>query len=113
MLRTEIIIWWKRQFKLAKVIIIGPAFPYRGGIATFNDRLAKAFQDRGDEVEIHTFSLQYPSFLFPGKTQFSDKAAPEGIKIVRSINSVNPFNWIKIGNKISKLDLSACPASDP
>lgn len=87
---------------MAKVVIIGPANPLRGGLATFNQRLAKEFNDRGDDCSIFSFSLQYPSFLFPGKTQFTDEPAPAGIKIHTVINSVNPFNWIKIGNRLKK-----------
>ncbi|MBK7211949.1 MAG: glycosyltransferase [Bacteroidales bacterium] len=87
-----------------KVIILGSAYPFRGGgISTYNERLAKAFQDRGDDVEIFTFSLQYPSFLFPGKTQYSEEAPPEGLKITIAVNSINPFNWIKVGRRIRKL----------
>ena len=48
-----------------KVIIIGPAHPYRGGIANFNNSLADAFFKNGDDIEILSFKLQYPSFLFP------------------------------------------------
>ncbi|MBN8676486.1 MAG: glycosyltransferase [Chitinophagales bacterium] len=87
---------------MAKVVIIGPAHPLRGGLATFNQRLAKEFNDRGDDCSVYSFSLQYPSFLFPGKTQFTDEPAPAGIKIHTVINSVNPFNWIKIGNRLKK-----------
>lgn len=87
---------------MAKVVIIGPAHPLRGGLATFNQRLAKEFNDRGDDCSIFSFSLQYPSFLFPGKTQFTDEPAPAGIKIYPVINSINPFNWIKIGNRLKK-----------
>jgi len=87
---------------MAKVVIIGPAHPLRGGLATFNQRLAKEFNDRGDDCSICSFSLQYPSFLFPGKTQFTDEPAPAGIKIHTVINSINPFNWIKIGNRLKK-----------
>lgn len=85
---------------MMKVIIIGPAYPYRGGIAAFTDRLAKEFVDEKVEVEVYTFILQYPSFLFPGKTQYSDASAPENIKIYRKINSINPFNWIKTAKEI-------------
>lgn len=53
-------------------------------------------------MEIYTFTLQYPDFLFPGKTQYSDGPAPEGLRIVRKINSVNPFNWLRAGNEIRK-----------
>lgn len=87
---------------MAKVVIIGPAHPLRGGLATFNQRLAKEFNERGDDCSICSFSLQYPSFLFPGKTQFTDEPAPAGIKINTVINSINPFNWIKIGNRLKK-----------
>lgn len=86
------------------VVIIGPAHPLRGGgITTFNERLAKQFQDEGHQVSIYSFSLQYPGFLFPGKSQFSDRPAPENIKIHTRINSINPLNWISVGNEIKKL----------
>lgn len=85
---------------MAKVIIIGPAHPLRGGLATFNHRLAKEFIEMGHNCSIWSFSLQYPSFLFPGKTQYSDEPAPEGIPIQTKINSVNPLNWLTVGNQI-------------
>ncbi|MGC4235585.1 MAG: glycosyltransferase [Niabella sp.] len=87
---------------MAKVIIIGPAHPLRGGLATFNHRLAKEFMAMGHECAIVSFSLQYPSFLFPGKTQYSDEPAPAGIKIDPLINSVHPFNWLKVGKQLKK-----------
>ena len=80
--------------------IIGPAYPYRGGIATTNERLALEFASMGFDVEIETFIVQYPSFLFPGKTQYNDKPAPENLNIKRTINSVNPLNWLKVGLRI-------------
>lgn len=87
-----------------KIIIIGSAYPLRGGgIATFNERLAKEFIDEGFDTTIYTFSYQYPSFLFPGSTQFSSEPAPEGIPIKIKINSINPFNWISVGNEIKKI----------
>lgn len=85
-----------------RIIIVGPAYPYRGGIADFNERLAREFQREGHEVLTYTFTLQYPSFLFPGKTQYSTGPAPEDLSIVRKINSVNPFNWLKVGREIRR-----------
>ncbi|MEG2666295.1 MAG: glycosyl transferase family 1, partial [Bacteroidales bacterium] len=87
---------------MQKIIILGPAHPYRGGIASFNEILARTFQNRKREVKIFNFSLQYPSFLFPGKTQYTDSPAPSDLNISRCVNSVNPFNWFKIGYKIYK-----------
>ena len=92
------------------ILIIGPAHPLRGGLATFNERLAREFQSEGHHVNIVTFSLQYPDFLFPGKTQYSTELAPEDLKISVKINAFNPFNWLKVGFELAqqKPDLVIC-----
>ena len=54
---------------MSKIIIVGPASPLRGGISDFNEALAKSLIEKGNDVEIVSFSLQYPKILFPGKTQ--------------------------------------------
>jgi glycosyltransferase involved in cell wall biosynthesis len=87
---------------MARVVIIGPAHPLRGGLATFDHRLAKEFINTGNDCSIYSFSLQYPSFLFPGKTQYTDEPAPKGITIYSVINSVNPLNWARTGNRLKK-----------
>jgi len=85
-----------------KIAILGTAYPYRGGIAAFNERLAKELIAEGHQLSIHTFKLQYPNFLFPGKTQFSSDKKPQNINIERRINSVNPINWITTGLSLRK-----------
>ena len=85
-----------------KVVIIGPAHPLRGGLASFNERMAKEFMIEDYQTSIYTFSLQYPSFLFPGTTQFSAEPAPSTLDIHVKINSINPLNWIKIGLELKK-----------
>lgn len=86
-----------------KVIIIGPAHPLRGGLASYDERLAREFQAKGFITEIYTFSLQYPGFLFPGTTQYSTEPAPADISIKIKINSVNPLNWISVGNELRRM----------
>jgi glycosyltransferase involved in cell wall biosynthesis len=92
-----------------KIIIMGTAYPFRGGLAAFNERLAQQFIDAGHEVNIITFTVQYPSFLFPGKSQYSEDPPPQ-LKIKRWIHSYNPINWIISGIKIRKLkaDIIIC-----
>ena len=85
-----------------QVSILGTAHPYRGGLASFNERLARQFLSEGHNTEILTFTLQYPGFLFPGKTQFTEAEAPDDLKILRVLNSLNPLNWISVGRKIRK-----------
>lgn len=87
-----------------KVLVIGPAYPYRGGLSAFNERMAMQFKSEGHEVKLFTFTLQYPSFLFPGKTQYSDGPAPSELNIKRGINSVNPANWLRQGIEMRNED---------
>lgn len=86
-----------------KVVIIGPGYPLRGGLATFDHRLCKQFVDEGYECCIFSFSLQYPSILFPGKTQYSSDPPPEGIEIYSVINSIHPLNWWQTGNALRRM----------
>lgn len=85
-----------------KILLLGPAWPYRGGLAAYNERLAEELQ-RTAEVEIWTFTVQYPNFLFPGKSQYATEPAPAGLRIRRMINSVNPLNWWVTGRKIRRM----------
>ena len=85
------------------IVIVGPAYPFRGGgTSTFNERLARELAIE-NKVSILTFTLQYPNFLFPGKTQYSEDAAPQDLDIDIALNSVNPMNWIKVGRKYKKI----------
>ena len=85
------------------IVLLGTAYPFRGGLATFNERLARQLQAEGHTVEVITFTLQYPSFLFPGKTQYSTEKAPTDLRISRQVHSYNPFNWIKVGRRIRNM----------
>ena len=87
-----------------KIILLGTAYPYRGGLASYNERLAQQFLAEGHDIQIYTFTLQYPKIFFPGKSQFTDNPPPEAIKITRLLNSVNPLSWFKTGRRIRKED---------
>jgi D-inositol-3-phosphate glycosyltransferase len=83
-----------------QIVIVGPAHPLRGGLATYNQLLAAKLQQQGHTVKIITFSLQYPNFLFPGKTQYSTDPKPDKLNIEVALNSISPFNWLRLGKKI-------------
>ena len=85
-----------------RIGILGTTWPYRGGLTAFNERLARQFAAEGNEVEIFTFTMQYPDFLFPGKTQYSDTPKPADLSITRTMNSINPFTWIRTARAIRK-----------
>lgn len=88
---------------MKKIVLVGPVHPLRGGIAKFNERLAQQLMDDSHDVTLYNFSLQYPSWLFPGKTQYSHSPAPENLTIKTVINSINPLNWWKVGREIASL----------
>ena len=88
--------------KLERIVLLSPAHPLRGGIASSTERLAKELQEQGYAVRVYSFCLQYPSLLFPGKTQYADGPPPEGLEILPVVNSVNPFNWWKIGRRLRR-----------
>lgn len=85
-----------------KITVLGPAHPYRGGLASIMQTMAREFQSRGNDVDIKTFTLQYPSLLFPGKSQLVESTPPSDLNIERCVNTMNPFNWIKVGLKLRR-----------
>ena len=85
-----------------KVFVIGPAWPYRGGIADTNESLCRALQAAGHDASIITFTMQYPELLFPGKTQYSADPKPANTEIRRMVHSLNPLNWIKTARYINR-----------
>lgn len=86
-----------------KIAIVGPAHPYRGGLAAIMQSMAREFQSRGYDVEILTFTLQYPSLLFPGKSQTVDTPAPRDLRIRRRLSTVNPFSWCSVGRELRRM----------
>ena len=86
------------------IVLIGPFFPYRGGISDTNQELCESLIKTGHKVDVITFKLQYPRFLFPGKTQFHKNNLKQNVKSIRIINSINPFNWINTSKVINDLN---------
>jgi len=86
-----------------KISIIGPTYPYRGGISQYNSLLAKEFASEGHEVKLISFTRMFPNFLYPGRSQkdFNSiiKSSPEYL-----IDSLNPFTWIKTFLRIKKFN---------
>lgn len=90
--------------KVLKIAIVGPAHPYRGGLASIMQTMAREFQQRGYRVDMHTFTVQYPSLLFPGKSQTVDTPAPSDLNIRRSVSTINPLSWWRVGRELQRGD---------
>jgi glycosyltransferase involved in cell wall biosynthesis len=85
---------------VSSIVIIGPGWPLRGGLSAFDEQLTRTFTEINIKARIETFSLQYPSFLFPGTSQYTSEPSPKDVSIHAGINSINPFNWLRIGLKL-------------
>lgn len=87
--------------KKPTVVLIGPAAPFRGGIAHFSNRLAQALAPRAD-VHLATFTRQYPRVLFPGESQFEEGTWKLPHAPVRLLDSIGPRSWAKTGRWIAE-----------
>ena len=85
-------------------LLIGPAYPYRGGIADSQNEFARSLTDLGKKVKLFTFKKLYPNFLFPGKSQFTKNIKPKSLRIKRYIHSYNPINWYHVSKKINSIN---------
>ena len=85
-----------------KIILLGPAHPYRGGLAAIMQTMARVFLRWGHEVGLKTFTVQYPQWLFPGESQFAEGPAPADLSIERCVNTVNPLNWLRMGCRLRR-----------
>ncbi len=85
------------------VILVGPVFPFRGGIADTNNAFVKTLITQGEEVVVFSFSLLYPKLFFPGKTQFVHTKAADHFTSHQQINMLNPISWWKTAKLIKAL----------
>jgi len=83
-----------------KILLFGPAYPLRGGMAHFIALLYTELVRRGHDVQIINFTRQYPSLLFPGKTQQESGEAGIPVPSTPLIDSINPFNWLYNGLRL-------------
>lgn len=89
-----------------KIVIVGPAQPYRGGQSLVEAHMYDTLTQMDFEVQTISFSLLYPKIFFPGTTQYDTSETiffPHKEKIHRLINSVNPLTWSKAAKKILSL----------
>lgn len=79
------------------IAIASTFHPYRGGIAAFNDRLAKTLSSEGHTVKTFNWKRQYPNYFFPGKAQTKEGHTPPS----SGLDSINPLSWRKVAREIT------------
>ncbi|NQX92738.1 MAG: glycosyltransferase family 4 protein [Flavobacteriales bacterium] len=85
-----------------KLVVLSTFYPFRGGIAQFNESMVQGLQQEGHEIVTFNFTVQYPSFLFPGKSQKVDSIVADKITATPVLSSINPLTWGKVRNMIKR-----------
>lgn len=88
---------------LMRICLIGPLYPLRGGIAHYNAQLGLELVNR-HTITVISFSRQYPSLLFPGRTQFDPSPVPPMLTAEPLLDSINPLSWLQAGRRIAELE---------
>ena len=90
-----------------RFVIVGTAYPLRGGIAQYVGLLYRALREKGHEAKIITFSRQYPKILFPGKFQEEQGSPGVAVESVQVIDSINPLTWVTAGRLAAEFEPDA------
>ena len=90
--------------KKVKYLLFSASYPYRGGISDSTHSFCNQLTKNKINTEVWTFSLLYPSIFFPGKTQYSNEKYTQKFVVRRLINTINPFNWIRISIMVNRLN---------
>ncbi len=90
------------KYQDMKIVLIGPVYPYRGGIAHFTTQLGKELKKKGHETTIISYKKMYPKFLYPGKSDKDQSRVTFEIQASFILNPLNPFSWITTCKLIKK-----------
>jgi glycosyltransferase involved in cell wall biosynthesis len=83
------------------ITLIGPVYPYRGGIAHYTSHLARKLVNVGYTTQIISFHRQYPSWLYPGTSDKDPSAKPLFVQAEYLLDPIYPWTWTKALNTIS------------
>jgi len=94
---------WSRQLRAwfdVKVCVVGPTYPYRGGISHYTTLLVRHLRAMGHSTHLYSFTRQYPRWLFPGKTDEDPSAAPLRTDCEYVLDPLNPATWRRLYRRI-------------
>jgi glycosyltransferase involved in cell wall biosynthesis len=83
-----------------KVAVVGPTYPYRGGIAHYTTLLVRHLREAGHLTRLYSFTRQYPRWLFPGKTDKDPSQVKLQVDCEYVLDPINPFTWWRLYRKI-------------
>ncbi|MGD8515905.1 MAG: glycosyltransferase [Anaerolineae bacterium] len=84
-----------------RLALIGPVYPFRGGIAHYTTRLAQAVAASGHSLLLVSFKRMYPHWLFPGQSDQDPSENPLKVEQAQYwIDSMNPLTWLATFRRI-------------
>jgi glycosyltransferase involved in cell wall biosynthesis len=74
--------------------LIGPTYPFRGGIAHYTTLLTEHLRENHETLLI-SFTRQYPRWLFPGRSERDPSQFPLKSEAEFILDPINPITWRK------------------
>lgn len=90
----------KIERSLVRICVVGPTYPYRGGIAHYTTLLVRHLRESGHWTQLYSFTRQYPRWLFPGKTDKDPSAVPLRVDCEYVLDPINPLTWWRLYRKV-------------
>lgn len=84
------------------IVLVGPAYPFRGGIAHYLALLYVALKEKGHRVSVLSLIKQYPKLLFPGKSQEEPGGAAAKVEATRMLSPMGPLTWVRTAMEIRR-----------
>ena len=86
---------------MTRFCLIGPTYPYRGGIAHYTTLLAQALRLE-HKVLLISFSRQYPSWIFPGRSDRDPSERPLQTDAEYLLDPLKPLSWWRTLRRIDE-----------
>lgn len=93
-----------RKNNMTKVALVGPVYPFRGGIAHYTSHLASHLEEAGVEVRVFSFRRQYPSWLYPGESDRDPSLEPIKSSAIYDLDPIYPWTWEKCFHQIKSFE---------
>ena len=83
-----------------RITIVGPVYPYRGGIAHYTTTLSQKLSAAGHAVQTISFKRQYPAWLYPGQSDKDPSAQHDQVPALYTLDPIYFWTWGRAAQQI-------------
>ena len=87
-----------------KLAVIGPVYPYRGGISHYTSMLSRSLMESDHETYVISFKRQYPAWLYPGKSDKDPSQVGLRMNAEYTLDPIYPWTWLNTANRIQEIN---------